>query len=69
MELNNYQIAAKERARKALKEDPDHYKKLGSKGGKARVKKGFALLKLSSPQRFQDAMNKSLETRRRNKAK
>lgn len=45
---NNYQRSARLRVERELAEDPDKYKKLGSKGGQAHVAKGFATLSLDA---------------------
>ena len=42
--LNNYQIAARTRAEKIKTFDPMFFKRQGAVGGKAKVKKGFAMM-------------------------
>ena len=42
--LNARQMAARRRVEREVAKDPEHYKKLGSKGGAAKVSKGIGKL-------------------------
>jgi len=41
-----------------LERDPDFYKKNGQKGGKAKVPKGFAIMKEKNPERLKEISQK-----------
>lgn len=58
---NNYQKAARRRVERELADNPDKYKELGSKGGRAKVTKGIGSL---SPERRLEISKAGQEAKR-----
>lgn len=49
----------KEWVKRKLAEDPDYFKNLGSKGGKAKVpSKGFGMMSITNPEKHRQASSK-----------
>ena len=60
--IRQYEAGVKT-ARMLLERDPDHYKKMGRKGGAAKVKKGFATW---SKEDLRELSLRNAEKRRKN---
>ena len=73
--INSMENERQKKQRKAwverlLKENPDYFKKLGARGGKAKVPtKGFGMMSLTNPEKHRQASAKGGEISRKHRVK